>query len=380
MAKAQADIEARKKALSGVIKSSQPATAPENGAAAALPTGAAVNSRIAELQARIRSQISSVPALGVTTPSPAGIIPSPAGIIRSPAGIFPSPAGIIPPPQLLGGLTTPIVPLVTGSATGLVTPKPIERPPPIILNSEGRTLDLTGKEIHIASRVPTLKANIRAKKREEFKMQLAEKPGTDELPDNNFYDNRVSVRPANRPKKMAFKFHDKGKFVQLAQRERAKARLEKLQTEIKTAAKRTGISSAARLAQVHGEEIKNEMVETVVPDIEWWDSLILQNDSYPDPTRPIKVKDDYITNLIEHPLEMRCPNDTSAAGDLKVFLTAKERKKLRRMNRREAWKEKQDKIRLGLEPPPEPKVRTYLFIYFLLLLFFFYFALVSQWL
>lgn len=38
-----------------------------------------------------------------------------------------------------------------------------------------------------------------------------------------------------------------------------------------------------------------------------------------------------------------------------VFLTKKERKKLRRQNRREAWKEEQEKIRLGLEPPPEPK-------------------------
>ena len=40
-----------------------------------------------------------------------------------------------------------------------------------------------------------------------------------------------------------------------------------------------------------------------------------------------------------------------------VFLTKKERKKLRRQSRREAWKEKQDKIRLGLAPPDEPKVK-----------------------
>lgn len=40
-----------------------------------------------------------------------------------------------------------------------------------------------------------------------------------------------------------------------------------------------------------------------------------------------------------------------------VFLTQKERKKLRRQNRREMWKEEQEKIRLGLEAPPEPKLR-----------------------
>lgn len=42
---------------------------------------------------------------------------------------------------------------------------------------------------------------------------------------------------------------------------------------------------------------------------------------------------------------------------LPVFLTKKERKKLRRQNRREAWKEEQEKIRLGLASAPEPKLR-----------------------
>lgn len=42
---------------------------------------------------------------------------------------------------------------------------------------------------------------------------------------------------------------------------------------------------------------------------------------------------------------------------LPVFLTKAEQKKLRRQNRREAWKEEQEKIRLGLVPPPEPKLR-----------------------
>jgi U4/U6 small nuclear ribonucleoprotein PRP3 len=42
---------------------------------------------------------------------------------------------------------------------------------------------------------------------------------------------------------------------------------------------------------------------------------------------------------------------------LPVFLTKKEQKKLRRQNRREAWKEKQEKVRLGLDPAPAPKVR-----------------------
>lgn len=77
---------------------------------------------------------------------------------------------------------------------------------------------------------------------------------------------------------------------------------------------------------------------------------------YPEENETIAINEDYITRLIEHPLEMKCPSDPSKPVTLQVFLTKQERKKLRRMNRREAWKEKQEKIRLGLEPPPEPKV------------------------
>lgn len=67
-------------------------------------------------------------------------------------------------------------------------------------------------------------------------------------------------------------------------------------------------------------------------------------------------RDTAITNLIEHPIQMK-PLEPNQAVHVPVFLTKKERKKLRRQNRREAWKEKQDKIRLGLLPPDEPKVK-----------------------
>jgi len=64
-----------------------------------------------------------------------------------------------------------------------------------------------------------------------------------------------------------------------------------------------------------------------------------------------------VTNLVEHPTQMRAPTDPTRPVYMPVFLTKKERKKIRRQNRREAWKEEQEKIRLGLEPAPEPKLR-----------------------
>lgn len=47
--------------------------------------------------------------------------------------------------------------------------------------------------------------------------------------------------------------------------------------------------------------------------------------------------------------------ETEQTVQLAVLLTKAERKKLRRQNRTEAQKELQEKIRLGLIPPPEPK-------------------------
>ena len=41
--------------------------------------------------------------------------------------------------------------------------------------------------------------------------------------------------------------------------------------------------------------------------------------------------------------------------EISVMLTKKERKKLRRQGRAESQKELQEKVRLGLMPPPEPK-------------------------
>lgn len=223
------------------------------------------------------------------------------------------------------------------------------KPAPLILDSEGRTLDMTGKEVHLTHHMPTLKANIRAQKRAQFKM--SQEKVMEELYEQKFYDPRVSAKNFQRPRK-GFKFHEKGKFEQLAQRLRTKAQLEKLQEEIAQAAKKTGISSATKLALIVP---RKEYKEGDVPDIEWWDSYILQSDNYDKYNEESKLEG--VTNLVEHPIQMKSPCDSSQPVFIPLYLTKKERKKLRRQNRREAWKEKQEKIRLGLEPPPEPKVR-----------------------
>ncbi|CAL1673952.1 unnamed protein product [Lasius platythorax] len=227
-----------------------------------------------------------------------------------------------------------------------------DKPTPLILDESGRTVDITGKEVQLTQVVPTLKANIRAKKREEFKAQLQESKGPEEIQDTQFFDSRIGVKPAMRGKR-ALKFHEPGKFQQLAERIRMKTQLEKLQNEISQIARKTGISSATKLALIAP---KTEALSEDVPNVEWWDSVILTS-GYPNENEPTTIKSSAITNLVEHPAQMRPPTDPLKPIYMPVFLTKKERKKLRRQNRRETWKEEQEKIRLGLEPPPEPKLR-----------------------
>lgn len=68
------------------------------------------------------------------------------------------------------------------------------------------------------------------------------------------------------------------------------------------------------------------------------------------------INESAITHFVEHPIQMKPPTDPLKPVPLPLYLTKAEQKKLRRQNRREAWKEEQEKIRLGLIPPPEPKV------------------------
>ncbi|KAG2779057.1 hypothetical protein JG687_00006870 [Phytophthora cactorum] len=118
--------------------------------------------------------------------------------------------------------------------------------------------------------------------------------------------------------------------------------------------------------------------EMSTPDVEWWDVEYLPKDkraivdkfgfiktkarkedaeatvSYAD----MKLKYCGTAHVVEHParlnLIIRHDNNPIAVP---LMLTAAERKKIRRQNRADREKEKQDKIALGLLPPPEPKVK-----------------------
>lgn len=94
--------------------------------------------------------------------------------------------------------------------------------------------------------------------------------------------------------------------MQMAERLRMKAQLEKLQNEISQIARKTGISSATKLALIAP---KTDSKTDEVPQMEWWDSVILVNDMSTMDGDRIAIRDAAITNLIEHPTQMKPPSE-----------------------------------------------------------------------
>lgn len=99
------------------------------------------------------------------------------------------------------------------------------------------------------------------------------------------------------------------------------------------------------------------------PSVDWWDSILINGHSYEsiDSTDGLTYKDlmsedNPITIYIQHPVPILASSEAKPQEE-SIFLTKKEKKRLRRHERMTKLKEKQDKIKLGLEPVPPPKVK-----------------------
>jgi len=269
MANAQKMIEERKRSLqqppglmktTPVLSSMPPAAAPPS-APATMDERAR---KIAELQAQIQSKLASSSKLATLNLS----LPKPAVSASKVTN---------------GGAAAAAAVASAAAMMGVASNEP--KPGPLILNAEGRTVDATGREVLLPQHTPTLKANIRALKREVLKTHMG-RPGQQQqrdeagslIPESQFFDPRVAAKPAVRTRR-GFHFHEQGKFQQVASRMRMKAQLDKLQSEISQIARKTGINSVTALALV-APRVGDRKGEEEVPELEWWDSVILQTRSY----------------------------------------------------------------------------------------------------
>lgn len=145
----------------------------------------------------------------------------------------------------------------------------------LIIDSEGRTIDKrTGEVVQIQSRIPTLKANIKTLKRDYRtamggdnvsgiastisgvssvfqgkSVEQEKKVETEKEVTEAFFDNRLKVKTSERTKRKLV-FNEKGKYLDIANKLRAKSKLVLLQKEIASISKKTGISNESKLALI----------------------------------------------------------------------------------------------------------------------------------
>lgn len=226
-----------------------------------------------------------------------------------------------------------------------------DRPQALVLDPQGRLIDAAGQEVKMVTRAPEFKANLRVEKQESSKTEAAEAATLEEA---SYYDPRLTK--ASGRERRQFRFHEPGKFLDLAERKRAQEHLERLQAEIAIIAKKTGISSATKLALIAP---KKGAEDHSVPDIEWWDQSIIAKETYNtlDAELPREEKFRDITHLIQHPILIQPPAEPAKPPTIPIMLTKKERKKMRTQRRKAEEKERQEKIRLGLMEAPAPKVK-----------------------
>lgn len=247
----------------------------------------------------------------------------------------------------------------TGSLGFETQPKPRK----LILDEFGRELDEDGNILPMKPKViSTLKVNVN--KQAEKEMRLKEdKPTHTQFIDKGL---KTAAEPKGRSRKLNFKFVSDGDYVK--REERMLDRIEQKRLGIDMDAfqkqKKAEKDARAKEADFNPNDIKvaprtfpvmqKLKKRDPVPDIEWWDKLLMVADQ--EEGAPPKLDEQKVTNFVEHPVPI-VPSQKATKTETTMYLTVKERKKLRRLRRQNTMKEIQDKLKMGLLEPQAPKIK-----------------------
>ncbi|KAJ2707993.1 U4/U5/U6 small nuclear ribonucleoprotein prp3 [Coemansia sp. IMI 203386] len=268
-------------------------------------------------------------------------------------GIKPSgPNNIRPPAPAITQRPPPTVSAPSASASAS-TVQPTELHP--MLRADFKSL--SSKTARPAMpRISTIKANQRKEEPKKLKIEH-EVPASFTDPQKNPYldpslGRYTKVEPRQRKHGKQFQFVRPGRYVEQADKLRAEAKVEQLKAEIKERA------AKARLE----EEVLdvNAIRPTEPPLIEWWDAPFLAGDTYADVDGfKLDGPDSLVSIYVQHPVPLQPPGSITnvETAPSKIFLTQKERKKIRRQRRMEQQREHREKVMLGLLPPDQPKLR-----------------------
>ena len=249
---------------------------------------------------------------------------------------------------------------------------------PLLAQNDTTVQARSGKDRYkpMAPKFATLKANIKQNVPAPAPRRPAATQASDNKPVivdgvakrngvNPYYDHSITgdYAPKERNTGRQLKFNQNGKFTRLAEQMRQEQKLEALKARIAEASKKAGLE---------GEIESGALIKRPPPpDVEWWDSAYLPSKSYDDvpgeddlrnfddPQEAVLKRIDVtsISLLVQHPIPIPAPGDKLQQAPKALFLTKKEQKKLRRNRRAAEHKDQQDRIRMGLAPPPPDKGR-----------------------
>ncbi|KAF1335476.1 U4/u6 small nuclear ribonucleoprotein prp3, partial [Globisporangium splendens] len=279
-------------------------------------------------------------------------------------------------------------------------------PAPLLLDEQGRQIDAAGNVIAdpLPATVATLKANqssgtttARSSSTQQNANPYLSHRTVDKEDAVDAVDPRLTIKKRETRGAKSFQFVTHGTYIKQAEQVRAREAKKMLagftsgrnprgyQKEsivpVDEAANAdtdaTSKDAAATSMELYDVDVPMKP-ESQTPDVEWWDVEYLPKDKRANVDKfglikiksrkenpeitvtytEMKIKYCGTMHVIEHPARVASiVKKDEAPVVLPLMLTAAERKKIRRQNRADREKEKQDKIALGLLPPPEPKVK-----------------------
>ncbi|KAF0684935.1 Aste57867_23179 [Aphanomyces stellatus] len=276
--------------------------------------------------------------------------------------------------------------LVQGMSWGLE--KKAYMPAPLLLDEQGRHIDAMGNVLtDTVAPVATLKANLSvADAQKEVPKQVnpylsfrsIEKEDRVDWMDPRLKTTKRETRGAKN-----FSFVKQGTFVKQGEQMRAREAKKMLagfssgrnpNAYVKETVADVDESDDVATTAAATEAIEVPMkADEPVPEVEWWDMVFLPKDKQEivdknghlkamgrtnvlDYLGDLRLKHAGTSHLIEHPARIKVVRKEQVVT-LPIMLTKAERKRIRRTTRAERLKETQDKVALGLLPPPEPKVK-----------------------
>ncbi|KAM0748746.1 PRP3-domain-containing protein, partial [Meredithblackwellia eburnea MCA 4105] len=211
----------------------------------------------------------------------------------------------------------------------------------------------------MAPKFSTAKANARMPTAPAKPIAAPAAPEPETLVDTPYFDNRLSYGGAKLSSKShmgrghardTLKFNQKGKFVRQGEAIRAEAKMEELKKRIMESARKAGLESEM-------EDQARIIKRAPPPEVEWWDTPFLPGKDYESFTSEHLETSDAITIYVQHPIQIPAPGDKIKVQPRDLHLTKKELKKMRRQRRLAEQQDKQDRVKMGLLPPPPPKVK-----------------------